>query len=206
MAAPSFERAYGAPQDDANARSVDRRLEPLGLGAVVLVAADLAVGDLGQDRARRRQVERSTWVAGSHSLERTIALAHWKNTCSTAITSTERGALPCMAKLAHSSGSVEIVARPMMRSVSLTPGIRNSSATRGSCDQVAQAVDAVVAAAVGHDEGLLVDHAHEALRIAARRAVEPVRAAGRQREERRGLDQRAVGPVMRSVSLTLAGG
>jgi hypothetical protein len=65
-------------------------------------------------------------------LERTIALAHWKNTCSTAILSTQRGALPCMVKLAHSSGSVEMVTRPMTRSVSLTPGMRNSSATRGS--------------------------------------------------------------------------
>ena len=100
---------------------------------------------------------RSTWVAGSHSFERTIALAHWKNTFSTATTSTLRGALPCMVKLAHSAGSVEIVARPITRSVSLTPGNQEQQRDARVVDQVAQAVDAVVAAPVRDHQGLVVD-------------------------------------------------
>ena len=48
--------------------------------------------------------------------------------------------------------------------------------------QVAQAVDAIVAAAVGDEQRVLVDHAHEARRIAARRAVEAFRPAGRQHQ------------------------
>ena len=59
-------------------------------------------------------------------------------------------------------------------------------------EDVAQRVDAVVAAPVGNEQRLLVVHAHEARRIAARRAVEPVRAAGGEREERRRLDEGAV--------------
>src|SRR5262245_52046974 len=51
---------------------------------------------------------------------------------STDTTSTARGAFSFTAKLAHSSGSVEIAARPLMRMVSPQPGMRKSSATRGS--------------------------------------------------------------------------
>src|SRR3974390_3608150 len=55
--------------------------------------------------------------------------------------------------------------------------------------KVAHAVDAVVAGAVGNGECLLVEDADEAGRIALRRTVEPLRAAGRDRDERRGFDQ-----------------
>ena len=47
--------AEGMRLAEASARLVDRFLDPLRIGAVVLVAADLALGDLGQDLARRRQ-------------------------------------------------------------------------------------------------------------------------------------------------------
>ena len=63
----------------------------------------------------------------------------------------------------------------MTRMVSPQPGMRNSSATRGSSQHVAQRVDAVVAAPVGNQQRLLVVHAHETRRVAARRAVEPAR-------------------------------
>ena len=56
-----------------------------------------------------------------------------------------------------------MVARPMMRSVSLTPGNEEQQRDARIGDQVAQAVDAVVAAAVRHDDGLVVDDAHEAV-------------------------------------------
>src|SRR5262249_7369716 len=45
---------------------------------------------------------------------------------------TVRGALPLTMKPCVSAGSVEMLARPMIRMVSPTPGIRNNNATRGS--------------------------------------------------------------------------
>src|SRR3974390_1117557 len=59
--------------------------------------------------------------------------------------------------------------------------------------EVAHAVDAVVAGAIGNGECLLVEDADEAGRIALRRAVEPLRAAGRDCDERRGFDQLGIG-------------
>ena len=58
--------------------------------------------------------------------------------------------------------------------------------------QIAQAVDAIVAAAIGDQQRLLVAHAHEAGRIAARRAIETFGPAGREHDKGRGLDQRAI--------------
>ena len=59
------------------ARSVQRRLEALGRGAVVLRAAHLALGELGENRAGGRQALALHVARRSHSFERTIALAHW---------------------------------------------------------------------------------------------------------------------------------
>ena len=50
----------------------------------------------------------------------------------TATTITDAGSLPCISKPARSSGSVEMRARPFTRSVSPTPGMRNSRPMRGS--------------------------------------------------------------------------
>jgi hypothetical protein len=75
---------------------------------------------------------RSAQVPGCHSRERSSAREHCRNTVSMLITSTLRAALPSIAKRAHSAGSTLITARPFTRSVSLTGGTMNSSATRGS--------------------------------------------------------------------------
>ena len=131
-------------------------------------------------------------LSGSQSFERMIALVHWKYAVSTVTTRTHFGTLPLMAKLSVSFGSVEILAQPVMRMVSPTPGMRNNSATRGSRTRLRKAVDAVVAAAVGNDEGVLVEHPHETRRVAARRAVEALGAARRQHHKWRGFDQLAI--------------
>src|SRR5829696_5381161 len=59
-------------------------------------------------------------------------------------------------------------------------------------DDVAQRVDAVVAAPVGQHHGVLVDHPHEARRIAARRAVQALRTGRRQHHERRDFYETAI--------------
>src|SRR5665647_369722 len=59
-------------------------------------------------------------------------------------------------------------------------------------DEIAQAVDAVVAAAIRYDDGVFVDQANKALRIAPWRAVEADGAIGRYRAERRSLHKRSV--------------
>src|SRR5262249_54899586 len=74
----------------------------------------------------------STRLSGFQRSERTMARAHWKYNSSIVITMTVRGFLPSIAKEASSSGSTERRARPLTRSVVPEPGIRNSSATRGS--------------------------------------------------------------------------
>jgi hypothetical protein len=58
---------------------------------------------------------------------------------------------------------------------------------------VAERIDAVVAAAVRHHQRLVVVDADEAGKVTARRAIEPFRPAGRKRRKRRFLDQRAIG-------------
>ena len=54
----------------------------------------------------------------------------------------------------------------------------------GIDDEVAQGVEAVVAAAVGHQQGLFVDDPDEAGRVAARRAVDAVKTGGGDQYER----------------------
>jgi hypothetical protein len=60
---------------------------------------------------------------------------------------------------------------------------------------VAQAVDAVVAAAFGQQQRLLVLHRHEARRVAARRCVEAARSRGGEHRKRRRGNQRLVARV-----------
>jgi hypothetical protein len=62
----------------------------------------------------------------------------------------------------------------------------------GIAENVLQRIGAVVAPPVGHHQRPGVMDAHETGEIAARRAVEPFRAARRQRRERRRLDQRRI--------------
>ncbi|CCV13693.1 hypothetical protein MESS4_590056 [Mesorhizobium sp. STM 4661] len=59
-------------------------------------------------------------------------------------------------------------------------------------NDVFQRIGTVIAAPVRHHQGFRVMDAHEAGKIAARRAVQPFRPAGRQRNERRGLDEGGV--------------
>ena len=81
-------------------------------------------------------------------------------------------------------------------------------------NDVAQRVDAIVAAAVGNEQRLFIGHAHKTRCVAARRAIEPFRPAGRQREERRRLDEFSIGRIdvvdlfddRRAVRLTIERG
>jgi hypothetical protein len=79
-----------------------------------------------------------------------------------------------------------------MRMVSPDAGYQEQQRYARIANQIAEAVDAIVATPVGNDERRLVDHAHEAGRIAARRAIEAVRAACRQHYKRRRFDQLAI--------------
>ena len=58
--------------------------------------------------------------------------------------------------------------------------------------EVAQRIDAIVAATVGDDEGVCVEHPDKTRRVAARRAVEPLGPACGHHAERSRLDQLAV--------------
>src|SRR5262249_9890397 len=110
---------------------------------------------------------------------------------STETMSTARGAFWFTPKLAHSSGSVEIAARPLANGLAAARNEEEQRHARVRKD-VAQAVDAVIAAPVGNEQRLLVVDAHEARRIAARGAIEAVGACRGQREEWRRLDEGAV--------------
>ena len=106
------------------------------------------------------------------------------------------GRLAVIGKRSSSAGSTLIVARPFTRSVSPTPGIMNSNADARIREDVAQAVDAVVAAALGQQQRALVLHLDKAGRIAARRDIEAA-GAGRQHRERGGRDHGLVVRVQR---------
>ena len=63
---------------------------------------------------------------------------------------------------------------------------------RGSSIRLRKLSMRLLPRAVGDQQRLLVGDAHETCRIAARRAVEAVRSAGRHGEERRRFDEGAV--------------
>ena len=69
-------------------------------------------------------------------------------------------------------------------------------------DDIAQAVDTVVSAALGYQQRRLIFDHHEAGRIAARRRIETMWAAGGQHEKWRSLNQL---PVMRMDERDLLG-
>src|ERR1019366_9292546 len=106
--------------------------------------------------------------------------------------STQRGSLPLTAKLCISSGSTEMAARPFTRKVSPTPGIRNSSAMRGSRMMLRKP-----------SMRLLPGRAGMASVFSSRMRTKPCASplgeqsspAGRHRHERRRLDQFAVAAV-----------
>jgi hypothetical protein len=97
-----------------------------------------------------------------------MARAHWKNTDSTWITMTQCGGLPSTAKRRSRSGATVIRARPFTRSVSPAPGNQEQQRHARVGQQVAQAVDAVVAAALGQQQRLVVLDGDKTRRVAAR--------------------------------------
>lgn len=61
-----------------------------------------------------------------------LAFEHWKYTDSICTTSTERGSLQSITKRARRARSTVMLARPITRRVSPTPGTRKINDTRGS--------------------------------------------------------------------------
>jgi hypothetical protein len=124
---------------------------------------------------------------------------------STETTITVRGALPSMTKLCVSAGSVGD--RGTAVHADRLAASRNEEQQRHArvVDDVAQRVDAVVAAPVRYEQRLLVGDPHEARRVAARRAVEPVGTADASAKNGAASMKARYGRVMRSVSLTSDG-
>ena len=109
---------------------------------------------------------------------------------------TERGVLSANAKLAEQrridrdcGAADDAEGAPM-------PGIRNMSADARVAHDVAQRVDAVVAARVGDHQRRLVGDADEARLSPRGEQSSAFRAGGRKRKEGRRLDQGAVSGVM----------
>src|SRR3984957_7752218 len=72
------------------------------------------------------------------------------------------------------------------------PGDQEQQRDARVADDVAQGIDAVVAAPVRQHDGPAVDHADKAGRIAARRAIQPFPARRGEDDEGRGLDEAAI--------------
>ena len=97
-----------------------------------------------------------------------------------------------MMKLSVSFGSVDILARPTDTHGFADAGNKKQQRDARIAHQIAQAVDSVVAAPIGYQQSVLVDHPDETRRIAARRTIEALGTARRQHHERRGFDQLAI--------------
>ena len=91
--------------------------------------------------------------------------------------STQRGSLPPMAKLAISSGSIEIDRAAVHPQGLADTGNEEQQRDARIAHDVAQAIDTVVAGAVRDGERLVVEDAHKAGRVAFGRAIEPFRPA-----------------------------
>ena len=119
------------------------------------------------------------------------------------MTMTVRGALPSILNDASRSG----IGRYLRAAVDAqrAAGARNQEQQRHPriAHDVAQGIDAVVAAAIRHHQRLLVINPDKAGQIAARRAIQALRPAGRQRRERRLSISMRYGGVMRSATLTV---
>jgi hypothetical protein len=101
------------------------------------------------------------------------------------MTMTVRGALPSTPNDASRCAAVDAQRRA---------GARNQEQQRdpGVAHDVAQRIDPVVAAAIRHHQGLVIVNPDKAGQIAARRAIQPLRPAGRKGCERRFVDQDAI--------------
>ncbi len=107
-------------------------------------------------------------------------------------TSTLRGSLPLTAKLSISVGIDRDRGAAVDAQRLADAGNEEQQRDARVAQDIAEAVDAVVAGPVGQRQRALVENAHEAGRVALGRTVEPFGAAGRDRDEGRGLDQLAV--------------
>jgi hypothetical protein len=90
------------------------------------------------------------------------ARAQCRKHCSTSTTSAVTGRLPPTASRSSSASSREIVARAVDSQRVLAPGDEEDQTDVAVLDDVAHAVEAVVAEPVGDDQVVLVEHLHEA--------------------------------------------
>ena len=124
------------------------------------------------------------------------------NTSSISIRSPSFGTFPSTASGCEQLRVGDDLARPFTRSVSPTPGIKNSSPTWGFCEDVAERVGEPVARPLGNQQRALVEDADEAGRVAARADVAgSVGRRGREADERREVDERRVRSLTRSLTL-----
>src|SRR5262249_54576673 len=173
-------------------RSVQRRLQALGCGTVVGLAAEIASGQLGENRAVARRavaVHVTRWIPQLRANDRLRALiedavdGHDEHRA-------RRLLVYCKARTQRRIG----------RDCGAAVDANGLAAARNEEEQrharvrkdIAQAVDAVIAAPVGNQQRLLVLNAHESGRIAARGTIKAVGPRRGQREERRRLDEGAI--------------
>src|SRR6266508_3397732 len=189
-------RVHQSPNDGAASRpwrgSVQRRLQTLGRRAVVSLAAESAVGQLGQNRAVARQalaIDMARWLPQLRAHDRLGALKE------DAVDGNDEHGARALA--------VDDEALPQIRIDRDRGAAVNADGLATARDQeqkrdpwivqdVAQAIDAVIATPVGYKQRLLVVNADETRRVAARGAIEAVRARSGERKERRRLDKSAV--------------
>src|SRR5215470_13269702 len=156
-------------------RLVDRRLQPLGRGAIVLGTTELAAGEIGEDGAGARQApaldvaRRVPQLRAHDRLGALIEHALDRHDQHRA----RRLALDQEALRQRRIGRDHGAAGDPDGLAAARDQEQQGDARIG--DDIAQRVDAVVAAPVGHKQRLLVLDAHEARRVAARRAIEPAR-------------------------------
>src|SRR6516165_1840560 len=180
-------------------RSVQRRLQALGCGTVMGLAAKLSVGQLGEDRAVARQalaVDVARWIPQLRAHDRLRALIK------DAINRHDEHRARRL--LVHRKAVTQLrIGRDCGAAVDANglAAARNEEEQRHARvrKDVAQAVDAVVAAPVGNKQRLFVVDAHEARRVAARGTIEASGKNGATSMKARYC------VVMRSASLAIDG-
>src|SRR5258707_11617811 len=109
---------------------------------------------------------RTSAASGCHSFERWIARAHWKKALSTATTTTHLGGLPSITKRASTSPCGRDVRAPVhAERFADARDQKQQGDTRVEHD-VAQTVDAIVAAPLGQQERVRILYRHKGRRIA----------------------------------------
>src|ERR1700730_17136538 len=119
----------------------------------------------------------------------------------TPMTMTERGALPSTRNDARKSGSTETCAWPLWNNVVAATAARQKQQPARQRERrdlriahdVAQRINAVVAAAIRHHQRLVVVDANKTRQVAARRAIQSLPTRGCERRKWRFFDQHAIG-------------